>query len=140
MSNYQKRNPQRQKLVGQYEESILEKIEVPLSLEEVKERLQEALIVEHFTIPPYLCALYSIKDGTNAESYRVIQTVVIEEMLHMVMVANLINALGGKPEIRGKALLKPFPSHLPIPDSDFNVSLLKFSKEAIKTALHQLCA
>ena len=32
---------------------------------ELKQQLQTALELEHSTIPPYLCALYSIKPNTN---------------------------------------------------------------------------
>lgn len=38
------------------------------SIESLREHLQWALELEHATIPPYLCALYSIKKGHNVES------------------------------------------------------------------------
>jgi hypothetical protein len=60
--------------------------------------LQWALSVELSTIPPYLCALYSIQDPTS-EAYTVIKSVVIEEMLHMLLVGNLMNAVGRSPDL-----------------------------------------
>ena len=63
----------------------------------IRERLQSALEMELFTIPLYLTALYSIRDGTNHEAVDVIQGVVMEEMLHMVLVANIMNAVGASP-------------------------------------------
>lgn len=42
---------------------------------------------------PYLTALYSIQDPTSP-AYRLIRSVVIEEMLHMMLVCNLRNAIG----------------------------------------------
>lgn len=63
---------------------------------DLAEHVQEALAVELATIPPYLCALYSIVDPT-ADAYRLIRSVVIEEMLHMMQAANLKNAIGHVP-------------------------------------------
>ena len=57
--------------------------------------LNLAMTVEHSMIPPYLCALYLIPNGANEEAASAIQTEVMEEMLHIVLVANLTNALGG---------------------------------------------
>ena len=69
------------------------------SIEDLHEHLQWAIELEHATIPPYLCALYSIKDGSNIESVEVIQSVFIEEMLHMALVANIMIATGGSPKL-----------------------------------------
>jgi hypothetical protein len=66
---------------------------------ELLDHLEIALQLEHATIPPYLCALYSIKDGTNLLSAERIRSVAVEEMLHMVLVANLTNAIGGTPSV-----------------------------------------
>ena len=65
--------------------------------EEVLKDLQTALLLELSTIPPYLCAQYSIEPGTNEVPVEIIKSVVIEEMLHMVLVSNIMNALGGQP-------------------------------------------
>ena len=35
------------------------------TLDDLREHLQWAIELEHATLPPYLCALYSIKPGTN---------------------------------------------------------------------------
>lgn len=104
------------------------------TMEQLHEHLQIAMQVELTTIPPYLCALYSIREGTNAMSTRLIQSVVMEEMLHMMMVANIINALGFRPMIDGSIVSK-YPCPL-IPDkvkSDKQVTT--FAKEASEKAL-----
>lgn len=44
-----------------------------MSLEELRSHLQTAIEIEHATIPTYLCALYSIKDGTNTFAAQNIQ-------------------------------------------------------------------
>ncbi|UAY56182.1 ferritin-like domain-containing protein [Arachidicoccus terrestris] len=109
-------------------------------LAELKRMLQTALELEHSTIPPYLCALYSIKPGTNLTATEIIKSVVLEEMLHMIMVANLINAVNGKPCIGAKEtdndgnFIPDYPTPLPgNVDPKLNVSLACFSKESIRT-------
>jgi hypothetical protein len=53
------------------------------SIESLRAHLQSAIEVEHFTIPPYLCALWSLDPVRNSEASEVVRSVVIEEMLHM---------------------------------------------------------
>jgi hypothetical protein len=79
-----------------------------VSREALIEHLQWALSVELSTIPPYVCALYSLRDRTT-QAARLVRDVVLEEMLHMALVGNLINAIGGTP-----ALVVPrYPGYIP---------------------------
>ena len=105
-------------------------------IDELREHLQTAIVIEHATIPTYLCALYSIKEGTNTYAYQVIQSVVMEEMLHMILAANILNAIGGQPAINTEALVPDYPTYLPHSDKAFKVHLRKFSVEAIDTFLN----
>lgn len=57
--------------------------------------LKQALRLEHATIPPYLTALYSIKPGKNVDAFHIIRQVAVEEMLHLSLVSNVLNAVGG---------------------------------------------
>lgn len=68
------------------------------TISSLRESLQWALSGELSAIPPYLCAMYSIRDPMSA-AYATIRGVVIEEMLHMMQVANLMNAIGGSPSL-----------------------------------------
>ena len=69
--------------------------------EDLIRHLQWALCVEISTIPPYLCALYSIIDrGTTAAA--LVRSVVVEEMLHAQLVSNLMNSIGGAPSLHPK--------------------------------------
>ena len=61
--------------------------------------LQKAIMLEHSTIPPYLTAMFSLRTGTNAPIARQIHEIVIEEMLHMAIAANILIAIGGYPAI-----------------------------------------
>lgn len=97
--------------------------------------LQWALEVEHATIPPYLCALYSIPNGHNLEAATLIRSVVMEEMLHMTLVANVYNAVGGKPRICHSDFVKRYPTYLPHSSDAFEVQLLPLSPEALETFL-----
>ena len=72
------------------------------NLHDLHEHLQAAVELELLVIPPYLCALYSLRPMTNAEASLVIRSVVVEEMLHMVLAANVLNALD---TARAKGLL-----------------------------------
>lgn len=102
---------------------------------ELIEHLNTALILEHATIPPYLCALYSIKEGANKASAQRIRSVVMEEMLHMVLVANLSNSIGGSPSIAHENFIPEYPDYLPNSDRSVEVSLNRFSPKAIQVFL-----
>ncbi|MFD5134520.1 ferritin-like domain-containing protein [Streptomyces olindensis] len=69
-------------------------------LTELKAALQLAVGLELSTIPVYLTALYSIKDGTNTDAAQTIRSVVMEEMLHMALAANVLISLGERPSVR----------------------------------------
>ena len=101
------------------------------TIEDLHEHLQWAIELEHATIPPYLCALYSIKDGSNIESVEVIQSVFIEEMLHMALVANIMIATGGSPKLDYPEFIAKYPTPLPHSDESFQVDLNKFSPEVL---------
>jgi CDGSH-type Zn-finger protein len=99
---------------------------------DLRQHLQWAIELEHVTIPPYLCALYSIREGSNAEAVEVIRSVVLEEMLHLTLAANILNAVGGSPDLDQPAMLPPFPAFLPHSNQGFEVSLAKFSRQSLE--------
>src|ERR1043166_7123908 len=99
--------------------------------------LQTALELELSTIPPYMVALLSIHTDANREAADLVRGVMIEEMLHMALVANVLNAVGGAPRI-DKETIPSYPLELEFDgkkfrDRDFPVSLAAFSKEQIST-------
>jgi hypothetical protein len=75
--------------------------------------LQAAIELEHATIPPYLYALYSLGSGVNSAVADIIQSVVVEEMLHLTLVANILNGLGGNPVFDSPSLIPHYPGPLP---------------------------
>lgn len=99
----------------------------------LRQVLQLAIQLEHATIPPYLCALFSIMPGTNAEVADLIRGVVLEEMFHMALACNLLNAVGGHPQIAAPGFVPRYPGHLPAGvRPDLTVTLKKCSKEHIR--------
>jgi Ferritin-like len=132
----QEKNYRRHRLIQNDSEQTLA-ADVPRirDIKALREALQFAVYLEHFTIPPYLCALYSIHEGTNAEAARIIRSVAMEEMLHMVLAANILNAIGGKPIIGVGEPLPVYPDKMPHSAIGFQVNLLRFSKDAINTFL-----
>src|SRR6266550_2587762 len=94
------------------------------SLASLREHLQWAIELEHATIPPYLCALYSIKPGRNLEAVEVISSVVVEEMLHLTLAANFLNAVGGRPRLAIPKMMPGYPRPLPHGDRSFEIFLL----------------
>ena len=66
----------------------------------LKKSLQAAIELELATLPPYLCAKWSIKGGPGAQDISdLIDTVVQEEMTHLGLVCNLLKGIGGTPKI-----------------------------------------
>ena len=106
------------------------------TLDSLRTHLQWAIELEHATLAPYLSALYSIKQGTNIESVEVIKSVFLEEMLHMALAANILNAIGGTPRFDYDGFIPTFPTPLPHGDGSFLVHLGKFTPEAVKSFLN----
>jgi hypothetical protein len=108
------------------------------TVEQLRYYLGEALKIEHATIPPYLTALYSLKPGTNLEAFHIIRAVAVEEMLHLTLVANVLNAIGGsiKSTLTAPDFIPHYPTHLPTGATDFKVDLKKFSPETVETFLN----
>ena len=103
--------------------------------EQLHDYLHAAMQLEHATIPPYLTALYSIRPGTNADAFHVLRVTVVEEMLHLTLAANILNAVGGTPDLTKPDFVPTYPAHLPDGETDFEVSRRCFSREALETFL-----
>ena len=112
--------------------SILAEVRAAKQASDLYTHLQGAIELEHATIPPYLTALYSIKKGANREAAAIIRSVVIEEMLHMTIAANTLNAIGGAPEINKSGFIPTYPHALPMNiHSSLQVGLAPLSRDVI---------
>lgn len=95
--------------------------------------LQTAVSVEFSTIPPYLSALWSIKDPLHPVAAS-IRNVVQEEMLHMALACNMLTGLGRVPRINDPSMVPAYPG--PIPGgvhSELTVSLAGLSDDSLDT-------
>lgn len=105
------------------------------TLSDLHAYLRVALQLEHATIPPYLTALYSIVPGTNSDAVHVLRVVAVEEMLHLTLVANVLNAVGGTPDLTEPDFVSSYPALLPDGETDFQVHRERFSPKCIATFL-----
>lgn len=109
------------------------------TLEDLRDHLQFAIGLELTTIPLYLCALYSIEEGANTAAYDVIQSVVMEEMLHMALAANVLNAIGGVPSTEpigtGASPVPSYPTTVSYIVTIPEIHLQRFSPAALEEFL-----
>jgi Ferritin-like len=105
------------------------------TIDQLRDHLQTAVEIEWSTIPPYLCARWSIsEDPRNALAASFIDDVVMEEMLHLTLVCNLLNAVGGEPAlIPPKGKPPRYPGYLPHSNDAFLINLAPFSPDALET-------
>jgi hypothetical protein len=104
---------------------------------ELLARLQTAADFELATIPAYLVALFSIKRPANRAVAENLRSVVVEEMLHLTLVANLMASVGGSVRLTGNRvpsypLKMTFHGHA-FTDRRFDVNLGPLSAAAIET-------
>ncbi|MFJ7148074.1 ferritin-like protein [Streptomyces sp. NPDC100445] len=74
----------------------------------LRQALEAAVALELATLPPYLCAWWSVRDR-RSETARLIRRVIGDEMYHLGVVCNLLVAVGGRPRIREAAPTYPGP-------------------------------
>lgn len=106
------------------------------TLEDAIALLQMAINIEFGTLPPYLYALYSIKPGTNAPASSRIKSVAMEEMVHMCLACNILNALGTNPVLTAPTYPGPLPGGISGGGKEaLVIHLFPFSKNAVAQAM-----
>jgi hypothetical protein len=65
----------------------------------LRHALQTAIALEHSTLPLYSAAMLSL-EVQNFPAYNVIRSVLMEEMVHMAIAANMLAGIGGRPRIK----------------------------------------
>lgn len=101
------------------------------TVEDARSLLQTAVGVEFGTLPPYLYALYSTPPETNPEATQLIRSVALQEMIHMCLACNMLNALGGNPVIHVQQYPGPLPGDIGPNHTPLTVHLYPFSKDAL---------
>lgn len=105
-------------------------------LKDLHLHLLGAVELELLTIPPYMTALYSLHPGSNEEAALVIRSVVVEEMLHMCLAANVLNATRGTPDFIHRGYVPRYPASIPYHDPpSFQVGLLPFGDDSLDVFL-----
>lgn len=104
---------------------------------ELREHLHAALNIELAAIPPYLYAMYSITDP-GSEAALLIRSIVVEEMLHAALVANLLLAVSDSPRFDDPALIPDFPMSMPYHEPPLDLRLERCTNELIRDIFMRL--
>jgi Ferritin-like len=104
----------------------------PQSIADIYEQVQTAIDLEFSTLPPYLYAKFSILPDRNAAAQARLEAIIHQEMIHMGLACNIMNALGGAPKINPPHYPGPLPGDV---DGGLVVQLLPFSIEAMKQGM-----
>ncbi len=105
---------------------------VPLdTAEDARAALQIAIGVEFGTLPPYLYARHSILPDTNAAACARLDAIIREEMIHLCLACNILNALGGSPRIVAPHYPGPLPGDIGATGKPLTVHLIPFSRDAM---------
>lgn len=116
------------------EPKILSGIRAAKDATELHHYLQSAVELEHSTIPPYLTAMFSFKPGCNRAISERIRSIVLQEMLHMAIAANILIAIGGHPSINHRGFIPDYPGPLPMNVGDgLKVGIEAFSMNLVKS-------
>jgi hypothetical protein len=120
--------------MNQYEQAVTTTARID-TIESLRQHLQWAVELEHATLPPYMAALYSLDGDKNPDAVQVVSSVFVEEMIHLALAANLLNAVGGQPRLDKPEMLPRHPRRLPHAAPALELSLVPFGPEAIEMFL-----
>ena len=81
------------------------------SLPDLKDALQTAMQLEFSTIPPYLCAQWSINADPGGVG-DMIENIAVQEMYHFALAGNMLTAIGGMPSIANAAFIPNYPTNV----------------------------
>ncbi len=106
------------------------------TLPDLYRALQRAIQLEHATIPPYLTAHWSLTNA-NSKIRGLLNNIFLQEMAHMALAANILNAIGWHPAINDPKLIPTYPGGLPFHIGDkngnkFEVGLAPFSLKLVE--------
>ena len=102
---------------------------------ELQDALQTAMRLEFSTLPPYLCAQWSIRkdDPDTGHVARMIRNIALQEMYHFALAGNILSAIGGQFAVTGPSFLPNYPTN-ELPGGiyqDLTVDLLPLSKNQL---------
>jgi len=74
---------------------------------DLQDALRTAMRLEFSTIPPYLCAQWSINSDPGGVA-DMIENIVVQEMYHFALAGNMLTAIGGVPDIANASFIPPY--------------------------------
>jgi len=107
-------------------------------LDWIKSALQNAIELEHATLPLYLAAMFSL-EVQSYTTYNLIRSVAMEEMVHMAIACNVLAALGGSPAIKRLAPEYPAKGLPGGAEPDLQVVLARLSPWQVKNFMRLEC-
>ncbi len=80
------------------------------AMKPIADRLAAGVRLELATLPPYLTAMWSLRPtAANREVHELLLSVLMEEMLHMTLAANVLSAIGSAADFRDPKQLPAYP-------------------------------
>lgn len=79
------------------------------TIDDLRVALRVAMAIELSTIPLYSYAMYSIPAADRSDARSAIRSVLIEEMLHVSLAANLLMSTGALPTFYDRATMPSYP-------------------------------
>src|SRR6266702_7216455 len=81
------------------------------TLSDLQAALQTAMQLEFATIPPYLCAQWSINSDPSGVG-SLIEDVVVQEMFHFALAGNMLSAINGTADIANVSFVPTYPTNV----------------------------
>jgi hypothetical protein len=103
----------------------------PSDVDDAIAMLQTAAGIEFGTLPPYLYAKFSILPETNPAAMDRLGMIVGQEMIHLCLVCNIINALGGTPQLKAPVYPCTLGDVGPPGGDPLTIRLLPFGPDAM---------
>jgi hypothetical protein len=106
------------------------------SVADAQAMLQTAINVEFGTLPPYLYAQLTLLPGSNAPAMARLQTITHQEMIHLCLGANILNALGGSPKLQAPVYPGPLPGDIGHDGQVLILHILPFGEPAMQQGMN----
>ena len=115
---------------------ILLKLAPITSVAQAQAMLETAINVEFGTLPPYLYAQLTILPGSNAPAAARLRSITHQEMIHLCLAANILNALGGSPKLQPPKYPGPLPGDIGHDGKVLTLHILPFGKPAMQQGMN----
>lgn len=83
------------------------------TLPDLQAALQTAMQLEFATIPPYLCAQWSVDSNNDPSGVSgLIEDIVVQEMFHFALAGNMLSAINGTVSIANASFVPVYPTNV----------------------------